>query len=195
MDKSAQIAYFDERAETWDEICSHNPDKLRTLVTLCGIAPGARVLDVGCGTGVLTPYLLERQPKQVVGVDFSPRMIALAKQKCDDARVEYRCQDVMELSDGEFDLAVVYSAFPHSENRGSLIRQLRHLLLPGGRVMICHSQGRSEINALHQGSAPGLSMPLPAAQTLAHTLAPCFDVDLAVDTPALYAVSGVSCML
>ena len=41
MDKSAQIAYFDERAETWDEICSHNPDKLRTLVTLCGIAPGA----------------------------------------------------------------------------------------------------------------------------------------------------------
>ena len=101
----------------------------------------------------------------------------------------------MELSDGEFDLAVVYSAFPHFENRGSLIRQLHHLLLPGGRVMICHSQGRSEINALHQGRAPGLSMPLPAAQTLAHTLAPCFDVDLAVDTPALYAVSGVSCML
>ncbi len=51
---------------------------------------GARVLDVGCGTGATTTQLIERGAAEVVGVDLSAPMITAARASIHDARVQLR---------------------------------------------------------------------------------------------------------
>jgi SAM-dependent methyltransferase len=71
---------------------------------------GARVLDVGCGTGATTTQLLERGASTVVGVDLSEPMIAAARKEVADERVRFELADALELDrPGEFD--VVFSRF------------------------------------------------------------------------------------
>ena len=71
--------FFDEHAPRWDEICFHDPEKLRTMIALAQIPKNARIADLACGTGVMLPYLLEKEPKTIAAVDLSEKMIAVAK--------------------------------------------------------------------------------------------------------------------
>ncbi|MCI8756365.1 MAG: class I SAM-dependent methyltransferase [Oscillospiraceae bacterium] len=190
MEKEAMIAYFDSIASQWDTLAPHDDSKIRCLVTL-GITPGARVLDIGCGTGVLTPFLLETKPAYLLGIDLSSGMIQRAKEKYGNLPVEFLAGDVMELSQpNSFDCAILYDAFPQFENRGSLIRQINYLLAPKGRLMICSGFNRHVVNAPYKGGS-AVSIPLPAAKTLASTLDKYFEVDTIIDSPSLYAVSGM----
>ncbi|MEM1486068.1 class I SAM-dependent methyltransferase [Oscillospiraceae bacterium PP1C4] len=195
MDKRSQIEFFDQIAGEWDSVFPCNESKLRCLTELCELKEGARILDAACGTGTMEAFLLEKKPSYVLGVDFSPNMIEIAKSKCKDSRIELRCCDVMELSDAVFDCAIVLGAFSYFENRGSLIRQLHCLLATGGRMMICHVPGHSDMTAHYGAAAAQLSMPLPAAKILTNSLEPFFDIDTIIDTPELYVVSGVKKLL
>ncbi len=190
MDKSLQIEFFNQLADGWDEAYFWDRDKLRCLVGLCGLKEGARILDAACGTGRLESLLLEKNPSYLLGVDFSQKMIDVAKARGSDPRLEYRCCDVMELSEEGVDCAIVLDAFTCFENRGSLIRQMHHLLAPGGRLMICHTSGRDTVNSHHQDSNAYLSLPLPAAKILTNSLDQYFNIDTIIDTDQLYAVSG-----
>lgn len=189
MDKAALIDYFDAIAPRWDELSPRNPSILRCLTTLC-VSGGARVLDVGCGTGVLTPYIMEKAPASLLSVDLSPAMIAIAKEHYGDTPAEFICGDVMDLNrPEEFDCTILYDTFPQFENRGSLIRHMHRLLAAEGRLMICNGHSRQVINACYPGGS--VSIPLPAAKTLASTMSQYFEVDTVIDSPLLYAVSGV----
>lgn len=190
MDKQLQIDFFNSIADQWDTLYPQNSAKLACLVELCDLRPGARILDVACGTGQLTSFLLEKNISGLLSVDFAPRMIDAAKAKCSSELVEFRCCDIMEVADSGFDCAIICGGFQYFENRGSLIRQMHHLLASGGRLMICNPYSRTEVNSCHQANAIHLAMPLSTAQTLAASLEPYFDVDMRIDSNAIYVVSG-----
>jgi cyclopropane fatty-acyl-phospholipid synthase-like methyltransferase len=98
--------YFDAEAERFDTI--YRSDKglgqrlvdglFRTVIhrryaltlELCGDVQGRRVLDVGCGSG---RYCLElaRRGAEVVGLDFAPAMVAMARQRAAELGVAERC--------------------------------------------------------------------------------------------------------
>jgi trans-aconitate methyltransferase len=71
---------------------------------------GARVLDVGCGTGTTTTQLVERGAAEVLGVDLSVPMIEAARRRIGDPRVRLEVGDVLDL-DGAGAFDVVYSRF------------------------------------------------------------------------------------
>ena len=50
--------FFDTLADRWDELCYHDPEKLNDILRRTGLRKGLRILDIGCGTGVLESYLL-----------------------------------------------------------------------------------------------------------------------------------------
>jgi demethylmenaquinone methyltransferase/2-methoxy-6-polyprenyl-1,4-benzoquinol methylase len=183
--------YFDELAPVWDDICHHDESKLRLICHLASPTPGSRLLDIGCGAGVMIEPLLATDPGELLALDISPRMIDQAAQKYRDARLRLLARDFFALDESGFDFALFYSAYPHFSHKKELARQTAHCLKSNGRFMIAHSESRAIINNRHQSSAVAqLSQPLKAAAEEAETWRLYFTVDMLIDTERLYIISG-----
>ena len=182
--------FFDTLADRWDEICIHDEAKIEEIMSLATLRPGMRILDVGCGTGVLERFLLPTRPEKIVAVDLSARMIEKAREKYGTPIVDFRCADVMDLTDEPFDLIMAYSVYPHFEDPEGTIRKFSQLLKPGGELLICHSQSRDRINGHHEKNAEKQSMGLPPAHVLAEKLMPFFSIEHTTDNDRLDIVKG-----
>jgi len=94
-------------------------------------------IDVGCGDGVITRVLATRG-MSVVGLDVSPRMIALARARTDPRlRIEYRHGDVMtaDLPERTFDF-VVSVAVAHHLPLDVIVPRLVRLVAPSGTLLL-----------------------------------------------------------
>ena len=116
-----------------------NPARLgyvRERVTL----RGARVLDVGCGAGLLSEALA-REGAQVTAIDLAPDLIRIAKLHRLESGVEvdYRLTPVEALADempGAFDATVCMEMLEHVPDPGAIIAACAALLKPGGRLLL-----------------------------------------------------------
>lgn len=147
-----QKGFFDERAEDWDGMSVHDPSKIEHIVSLLDLRDGMSILDVGTGTGVMVPHYLESmEGGHVTAVDYSERMVAVARRKFPESdRLEYRVQDVYDLDeDGVYDRVVCFSCFPHFPDPVGAIGVLSRALAPGGLLCVAHSSSREHINRVH----------------------------------------------
>ncbi len=183
--------FFDALADRWDELCFHAPEKINYILEQTTLHKGLRILDVGCGTGVLEQYLLTYAPVHITGIDLSSRMIEEARRKYATPIVDFRCMDIMDLKDEKFDYIIAYSVFPHFEYPDQVIDHLANLLIPGGELVICHSEGRESINGHHNKQANRISFGLPPAREVAALMEPYFHIDAMEDSDQLYMVSGI----
>ena len=109
------------------------------LLAQAAIAPGQRVLDVGCGTGTLATRLArERGDVDVVGLDPDPKALAIARRKVERAGVAARFErgygDALPFPDASFDRVLSSMMFHHLDlatKRGMLAEVLR-VLRTGG---------------------------------------------------------------
>lgn len=107
------------------------------------IAPGTRVLDVGCGVGRWSTLLAGRGGI-VTGMDLSPTMIAEARRRADVKGVASRCrfivEDLAHLDAGEkFDLIIGVTVLQHildPESLRSAVQRMADHLAPGGRMVL-----------------------------------------------------------
>jgi demethylmenaquinone methyltransferase/2-methoxy-6-polyprenyl-1,4-benzoquinol methylase len=108
----------------------------RRLTVRTVVAPGDRVLDACCGTGDLAVAAKRAGAGEVVGLDFSERMLERARRK--DADVEWIRGDLLELpfADGRFDAATVGFGVRNVADLERGLAELRRVLRPGGRVGI-----------------------------------------------------------
>lgn len=119
-------------------------ERIRAFLSLT--KPVARAVDVGCGTGLST-IALKEIAEEVVGVDASAEMIALAER---DERIEYKVADALSLPFGEneFDLMTLSSAF-HWLEREKFLREAGRVLRAQGWLIVYDNyfSGRMEENA------------------------------------------------
>ena len=125
---------FDHLAEEYDFVASlvRKPDFFLSHLP----QHRRRVLDVGCGTGVLA-FELSRHFESVVGIDISEPMLAIARGKRAAANIEYRRADANELVlEQKFDAIVSHTTFHHLENVPRTLGVLKAALEPGGRLIL-----------------------------------------------------------
>ncbi len=110
----------------------------RDLVDLVAARAGERALDVACGTGAVTRLLAERVDPggRVVGLDVNAGMIAVARSLVTRRSVEWREASVLDLpfDGGSFDLVVCQQGLQFFPDRPLALRQMRRVLVPGGRL-------------------------------------------------------------
>lgn len=151
MTKAEIIAWFDEQAAEWDDRTSYDKSTIELFLESANIRKGKSVLEVGCGTGGLIPFYLERNVTDITAVDFSPEMITTALEKFrDDGRVNIMCADIMETHfSKKFDCIILHNTLPFITDIPALIQHLVRQLVPFGTL--CFAQDdiqRSCISAI-----------------------------------------------
>lgn len=101
--------------------------------------PGARVLDVGCGGGILAESMA-RRGAQVLGIDLSTKPLKVAQLHALEAQVEqldYRevsAEALAEEQPGAFDVVTCMEMLEHVPDPASVVRACHRLVKPGGHV-------------------------------------------------------------
>jgi len=98
----------------------------------------ARVLDVGCGTGLLLKRLSRSHPEvELVGVDLSPQMLAIA-QRCLAGQASIAVADAVALpvQDSAVDVLVSSSVFHYLPEPEQALTEWRRVMRPGGQLVI-----------------------------------------------------------
>lgn len=144
-------SFFSKKAENWDKIHKANDFITAMKVSLLVKNPKNKTaLDVGCGTGIMLPFLLARFGK-VYACDISPKMAEIAAKKYPLAKVcVLDFEKTSFYKSSYFDVLVIYNAFPHFINQIKVLHNANKLLKKGGMLIIAHSLERREIQLVHK---------------------------------------------
>jgi ubiquinone/menaquinone biosynthesis C-methylase UbiE len=112
-----------------------------TLLDAAGLHRGERVLDVACGTGVVTRLAAERVGPDgaVGGLDINPAMLAVARSvSSSGAPIEWHeaSAESLPLADGSFDVVLSSLGLQFVSDKLSALGEMRRVLAPHGRLAI-----------------------------------------------------------
>ena len=191
MKQQDVIAFFDRLAPQWDADMIRSDEIISTIMDHAEVRPGADVLDVACGTGVLFPDYLKRDVGSLTAVDISPEMVKIARNKYPLEQVTVLCGDVETLPmDRKFDCIMVYNAFPHFPEPARLIERLASLLKEGGTLTIAHGMSRAAIDNHHEGTASKVSIGLMDENALAAIFRRYLKLTVKISDDRMYQVTG-----
>ncbi len=196
MDKKS---FFNQMAGSWDQrfYTGEMEEYLPRLVSLFQLRSGARILDVGAGTGGIIPYLLRAIGAQgyVWGVDFAGEMVKMGRKKFQqEGRVRFDLASVEHLpyKHRAFDHVVCFGAFPHFENKAKALEEMGRVLKPEGTLIIAHALSSAEIRRHHQNCAPVSRDFLPDESEMRALLEECgFRLQRLIDRPKCYLCEGI----
>ena len=166
--------FFDQLAEEW---AGHGYDteevhRVIELIERTGIQPGWRVLEPGCGSGLITPLVADRVgfDGYVLALDISPVMVKHCKERAKAyAQVQVEHGAIEDLKDrrGKFDLVFCFNSFPHFCDRDRALEVTFECLKPQGKLVIAHSNSRQRVNEIHmRAGGPVKRDLLPKPQAL-----------------------------
>ncbi len=148
----AEIAKFDAAAPRWWDpdgefrpLHDLNPARLDYIEARAGLA-GRRVLDVGCGGGLLAEGMARRGAR-VTGIDLAAEALQVARLHAMESRVdlEYRLvavEDLAQTDPAGYDLVTCLEMLEHVPDPAEVVASLARLACPGGDV-ICSTINRN----------------------------------------------------
>jgi len=151
--------------------------KVRRALRECGVQPGQRVLEIGCGWGALAEMAASEFGAHVTGVTLSTEQLAFARDRMQRhgvaERVDLRLQDYRDIDEEPFDAIASIEMFEAvgREYWGDFFSTLRGRLKPGGRACIQTITIRDELferyarstDFIQQYIFPGGLLPSPEA--------------------------------
>ena len=142
----AEIAKFEALAARWWDTGSEfkplhqiNPLRLNWIDDRAALA-GKRVLDVGCGGGILAESMARRGAASVLGIDMGEAPLAVGRLHAEQHQVrniEYRQVPVEQLAEeqpGSFDVVTCMEMLEHVPDPAAVVAACRRLVKPGGHV-------------------------------------------------------------
>lgn len=137
QNKESEIAFFDSHgaSKAYDVFTPDTNERIIDIVTrIGGFAPGARIADLGCGSGVFTG-LLHRRGFICTGIDLSPKLIRIAREA--HPGIDFREGDIEHLpfADGSLDGVLLAGVLHHLPQLSKCAAEIKRILRPGGRFV------------------------------------------------------------
>ena len=139
LEKFSQVAHkwWDTSSE-FKPLHDINPLRLDYISQQAGGLAGKRVVDVGCGGGILSEGLA-RAGAEVLGIDLAKKSLKVAQLHALESGVQvaYRCvavEDLAEEQPGQFDVVTCMEMLEHVPDPQSVVRACATLVKPGGTV-------------------------------------------------------------
>lgn len=145
-----------ETFETWNNIASLYQEKFMDLDLyndsydyICNVIekPKAKLLEIGCGPGNITKYLLDKRPDfNVFGIDIAPNMIALAKQNNPTANFAVMDSREIHKLEEQYDGVIVGFCLPYlsQEESDTLISNSYEVLQDKGLIYLSFVEGQPD---------------------------------------------------
>ncbi len=188
-------AYFNQKAASWDETSSErDTTRLERMAKRLDIKPGSIVLDVGTGTGVFIPFLQREIGKsgRIIALDIAEKMLRRAQAKGLNGNIDYLCADATNIPLGNeiFDIIVCYSSFPHFQDKSRALAEMKRVIKRGGRLLVCHTSSRAEINEIHRQIPAVENDIIPDRGEMQSLLSTAGFVDTKIDDSESYLASA-----
>lgn len=155
MTMNPRRQYFNNLAPQWDTlpVVPGAPARIREFLKRSACPGARRILDVGCGTGILLPYLFEsyQDAAAIVEFDLAEAMLAENARKFTRKGVAYVCGDAQHLpfKPSSFDAVLCFSVLPHLGDAAAVMPGLFRVLHPGGALSVGHLTASKELNEFH----------------------------------------------
>lgn len=179
--------FFNELSKTWD---STNTASTSVLFDNLLINEGDKVLDVACGTGVLTKGIYSRCKCKVTGIDISEEMLERAVINNEGVDVEYINESFYNYTSDGYDIIIIYNAFPHFIDLDAFKEAVYRNLKSGGKFIICHSLSREELNMHHSPLTKDISRDLIEVKKEADFFKDLFIIDTAKEDDQSFVILG-----
>lgn len=136
------MALFDNSAIDYDDWCETEIGNFvdsiekNLMKVIAKPIKGEEALDLGCGTGIYSYWLLE-QGLLVTGIDLSSAMLKMAKAKKDSSKIKFLQGDIHTLpfDDETFDLVVCNIVLEFTDNPKQIVFEALRVLKKGGRFV------------------------------------------------------------
>lgn len=145
VDRQYSCAWFTDPANSLEQA---QADKKAHIAAKLALAPGQRVLDIGCGWGGMAMFIHRHTGAEVLGITLSEEQLKVARARAAAAgvadKVRFELVDYRALDDGQFDRIVSVGMFEHvgPAHYRTFFRKCRNLMTAGG-VMLLHTIGRA----------------------------------------------------
>jgi ubiquinone/menaquinone biosynthesis C-methylase UbiE len=150
--RDAKREFFDALAPKWK--ASLSVDDATFLASALHMfdtpeSAGRRVLDLGCGSGVLFPFYCRWE---IVACDISAEMLKRSKEQAPANVVEFVQADAHRLPfpDDAFARVAMLSMLPHADDPERVLRECLRVLAPGGTLSVVHLTSAAHINGVHE---------------------------------------------
>ena len=133
---------------------------------------GMKVLDVGCGVGLLLQRLNQAKKIDAYGVDINPTMLDIARQRLPEGNFAQAVSEAMPYEDHTFDRLTACMAYHHFDDKESFAYEAARVLKPGGLLLIADPRFPSFLMKLinsimdHLGIIGHISSPKEIAREL-----------------------------
>jgi ubiquinone/menaquinone biosynthesis C-methylase UbiE len=174
MDKAAQQkwdAWAASHSNLFESV-ERSPDPeameviLDDIATKLALAEGDRLLDVGCGSGVVCTELGRRHKLEVAGVDFAHAQVKLGIEHFPRTAFAQAAAESVPFVEGSFGKLLCYGVFHYVDDWRGAIADFARVVAPGGRILIGDLPSKAHRHRLYLGYVKRLPVILKNLKTL-----------------------------
>lgn len=156
MNYEKQAEIFNEESKIWDSKQDNCSSQIKRLMDLSQIKKGYKVLDVGCGTGIIDKDLIEKVEESgfVKAIDISQGMINVSKTKFNYPNLLFEVNNIETIEDNSeyYNTIICNNVFPHFINVDKVLKNSYRLLKNNGYFIVSHLKGRNFVNNIHKNT-------------------------------------------
>jgi len=197
--------YFNRLGPQWDNVVGNNSErleKLNSILDRVNLNKGSRVMDLGCGNGVLIPLIEGRigPDGSITAVDAAEVMLQTAREKYagfnNITYINALIED-LDLENFSYDTVLAFAVVPHVEDKAAALNRLRSFLKDHGRLYIFHLADTVSLNEFHSHlDAPVSQDIMPDRNAMESLLLEAgFKVTVYIDQPGLNFIEAVPCTM